>query len=274
MTTASEKCLNCDQPVTSLYCGACGQINPAKRLNLKTLWFDFQSRVYGFDGMFPRTLKDLTVRPGAVAHSYINGNRVSYYGPVGYFFIMITVYLLLASLLGVDLSEFTMATSKLEGMQQGKGQMDMNASINHWVVDNMRLLSFIFALWLVLFTWLFFRKSGYNIIESSVLIFFISGHNMWLNIVAMILYKVSGYAIHSFLILFFTFAYTLFGLVDLYRYQSKIKILLKGILLLVVSYISLMLVVGGVAIVYFLMNPDLLEKIRPSNNRIKTEQSQ
>src|SRR6187397_2984313 len=105
MNTTSGNCLNCRQPVTSRYCGSCGQSNPPKRLNLKTLWFDFQSRVYGFDGMFPRTLKDLTLRPGAVTRSYISGNRVLYYGPVGYFFIMITVYLLLASLIDVDLSE-------------------------------------------------------------------------------------------------------------------------------------------------------------------------
>jgi len=272
MDTATEHCLNCNQPVTSPYCGHCGQNNPPKKLNLKTLWFDFQSRVYGFDGMFPRTLRDLTLRPGSVARSYIGGNRVLYYGPVGYFFIIITVYVLLASLLNVDLSEFTIASSNLKTLQQGEGQLEFSTRMNHWIVENMRLVMFVFALWSVFFTWLFFRKSKYNIVESSVLIFFISGHVVWLTIMSMIVYKVTGYAIQSFWILLFTFGYNIFAYVDLYRYQSRFNVFLKSILLILVSYLSLFLVIVLMTVVYMMLNPELLEKFKPSD-KSKIEQT-
>jgi len=59
------------------------------------MYHDFQARIYGLDGMFPRTLRDVTLRPGQASRTFIQGNRVKYYGPVGYFFLMITVLLLL-----------------------------------------------------------------------------------------------------------------------------------------------------------------------------------
>jgi hypothetical protein len=82
----STACVNCGVAVTSKFCAECGQPNPPKKLGLRTMWYDFQSRIIGFDGMFPRTIKDLTLRPGKASKNYVYGNRMMYYGPVGSFF--------------------------------------------------------------------------------------------------------------------------------------------------------------------------------------------
>ena len=83
MNLTDTVCINCGSPVATPFCANCGQASPPKKLSVLTLYTDFQSRIYGFDGMFPRTLRDLTIRPGHVAETYINGNRVKYVAPVG-----------------------------------------------------------------------------------------------------------------------------------------------------------------------------------------------
>lgn len=262
-------CLNCGAEVTSPFCGACGQSFPVKKLNLATLWFDFQSRVYGFDGMFPRTLRDLTIRPGSVTRAYIEGNRVRHYGPVGYFFIILTVYVLLASLLGVDLTEFTMAQSYVDNSTAGQGQVEFSKNINAWIIENMRLVSFLIALWTVPFLWLLFKKSGYNIVETSVLVFFTSGHTQWIGIVSLLIYAISGYAVGIGITLLLTFLYTLYCYYDLYNFQAKWKILLRGLLTIVLSYFFLMVVAGLIG--FLIADKKDFEQIRPSNNKVQQQ---
>lgn len=254
--------MNCGTPVATAYCSSCGQPYPVKKLNLVTLWFDFQSRIYGFDGMFPRTLKDLTIRPGEVARAYINGNRVRYYGPVGYFFIVLTVYVLLASLLGVDLTEFTMAQNPVDPSVSGQGQIEASKTINIWIIENMRLVSFLIALWTVPFLWVLFKRSGYNIVETSVLVFFTSGHAQWLTIIFMLVYAFSGYAVGIGVSLILTFVYIIFGYCSLYTFQAKWKIVLRALLATVLSYFFLIVVVTIIGFFIF------KEQLRPSNNRV------
>lgn len=266
-------CINCQLEITSAYCPACGQRNPVKKINAVNMWNDFLSRVYGFDGMFPRTLLDLTIRPGHAAREYINGNRVKYYGPVGYLFIILTVYLLLASLLGVDLSEYTMATSYYNPAETGKGQQEVMMGINRWVLDNMRLLSFFIAGWSVLFIWIFFRKSGYNFIESSVLIFYVNGHITWLSIVGVLFFAATGYAPNMVWILALSFLYTTFAMMNFYTHLTKGRLLLKSVLVQITSFVMLILFSILVGTVYSLINPEILGKIAPKNNKPATEQS-
>jgi hypothetical protein len=120
-------CINCSSEVTSIFCPTCGQRQTVKRLSVKEGWNDFWARVYGFDGMFPRTLRDLTIRPGEVSRKYIKGNRVAYYGPVGYFFLMVTLMYIVASVLNIDLVEFMksagdMDFSRNQNQEAGKSE--------------------------------------------------------------------------------------------------------------------------------------------------------
>jgi Protein of unknown function (DUF3667) len=94
-----NQCINCHAETTGKFCSNCGQRMTVKRITFREGWNDFWARIYGFDGMFPNTLRDLTVRPGKASQLVIDGNRVKYYGPVGYFFLMITLLCLVGSLL-------------------------------------------------------------------------------------------------------------------------------------------------------------------------------
>ena len=86
------------------------------------------ARIYGFDGMFPPTLRDITIRPCVASRKYIEGNRVAYYGPVGYFFLMVTLIYIVASLFNIDLVEFMKSAS-------GTG-LQPKAKVGHWARTN------------------------------------------------------------------------------------------------------------------------------------------
>jgi Protein of unknown function (DUF3667) len=129
------------------------------------MWFDFQSRIYGFDGMFPRTIKDLTIRPGIAAHEYIEGNRIKYYGPVGYFFLMITVVLLLLSLVEVSFYDLMIKSSQLTEIRENSGQEKFLKIFSEWIVNNMRIFSFLIIPFTAIGSRILFRKSGLNLLE-------------------------------------------------------------------------------------------------------------
>jgi len=266
------KCINCGEEVTTSYCPSCGQKNPPKKLNLLTLYSDFQARIYGFDGMFPRTLTDLTIRPGQATKAYIEGNRVRYYGPVGYFFLMITVYLLLASILGVDLNEFSMA-SMHGSVSPDPAQQQLYDVFMKTVNDSLRLTSFLMALFIGFFSWLFFKKSGYNFIENAILIFYVNGHILWVSIVSLIFYKAGGWTISYNSQLLISIVFTVYAFVDFYRYQSRSKVALKGLLVFITSYVFIILMTIAFMVVYFINNPDELKKMAPVNSGIKKEQA-
>ncbi len=228
-------CLNCGSELAGSYCQKCGQRNPIKRIGIVSLWNDFLSRIMGFDGMFPRTIRDLTLRPGRTSQEYINGLRVKYYGPLGYLFIMITVFLLLGSILGIDIAEFTLASTRSVVGGSNPDEVKVSVEVILWLIDNLRLFVFFFSIATVPFLWLFFKKSGLNLMESAVLVFYTNGHVSWLLIFSLLCYSIMGWAIDFNIIFLVMLVYLMYAFVDLYRYQVWWKVLLKGFAVFLLS---------------------------------------
>ncbi|MFN9501627.1 MAG: DUF3667 domain-containing protein [Chryseotalea sp.] len=233
-------CINCNAEVTTAYCPACGQPNPPKKISIRNVWSDFVSRTYGFDGMFPRTITDLTIRPGTAAKAYIEGNRVRYYGPIGYFFLMITVYLLLASILGVDMIDYTLKSNPF-GVDPAQGKNAINNDINNWVIENFRLISFFIALFSIFYAWLFFRKSGYNIVETSAIVFYSNGHVIWFSILFLLIYVFTGYVFNGVFSFWLAIGFQFYSYVNFYTHQHWFKVLIKSIFGFILSFFLLIL---------------------------------
>jgi hypothetical protein len=211
------------------------------------MWYDFQSRIYGFDGMFPRTLRDLTIRPGVAAREHIKGNRVKHYGPVGYFFLMVTVFLMIMSMLDVDYMELSMMspTDMVDTPENRASQKLMGI-----MFDNLRTSSFFVAVPITLIAWLFFRKAGHNILEHAVLPFYVLGHIYWLFILSALSFALFGIRLdlnaQSVIgLLFFAFACS-----DFYVHNSKIKAFIKGIAVYVIGYLLFAAIIIVFAVAY------------------------
>ncbi len=261
-------CVNCKSDISGNFCANCGQRAHVKRISIKESWLDFWSRVYGFDGMAPRTLTDLTIRPGVAAKRFIEGNRVMYYGPVGYFFLMITVCLLFFSIIEVDFFEF------MKGMQKSLPTSDvpkLTERIQRFVSDNIKVFAFLIIPFQAFSArYLFFRKSGYNYLEHAVLPLYIAGHMFWITMINGVIYKSTGYASFASTTIIGVL-YTGFSFASMMTYQSKPKAFVKGLLLYFVSQILLMSVLLFLGAIFILLaqkfSPDTFEMLRPSNNR-------
>jgi hypothetical protein len=265
-------CPNCGLEQDSNFCGNCGQRMNVKRITFKEAFFDFWSRIYGFDSIFPRTLRDLTLRPGQVAARYIQRNRALYYGPVGYFFLMVTVFLLALSIFNIDIKDFLTQNQQAIGFdaaRPGSTQDKMNRQILDVVGSNMRLIAFLIIPFNGLAArYLFFRKSGLNFLEHTVLPFYLIGHVYWLSILSVLLYLVTGSFMINNIISVVTLFYFGFGYLTLIDNQAKWKRFLKGVGVYIVGQllfvtIMVILIVIGLLIAYQI-NPEAVKALKGS----------
>lgn len=253
-------CINCGKEVATKYCPDCGQRNPPKPINLMTMYQDFQSRVYGFDGMFPRTIRDLTLRPGEVARTFIAGNRVKYVGPVGYFFIMVTSFIIVMNLLGIDFFEYGSANNPVSNMEGAERSEGLTRYFMDQVRNNMRIFNFAMVPVTAFVTMLFFRKSGLNYLENHVLVFYTLGHIEWFGIANLLVYYFTGqsFVIIQGLIIYLYFGY---GCMTLFTHNKKWVAFIKGIFASLIAYLLFMLIFIVGMVVYMILNPELAKSL-------------
>lgn len=264
-------CVNCGADVTGAYCSNCGQRATVKRLTFREGWNDFWARIYGFDGMFPRTLRDLTIRPGVVSKSYLQGNRVKYYAPVGYFFFIITLLYLVASLLNVEMIEYLRANSDVglvEPPKAGSGQEKYMQYLLQKMNDNMKLLAFaIIPFQAFSARYIFFRKSGYNLIENMVLPLYMQGHTNWLNILSVLVFSITGSFISPVLLSFPLMIYFCYGYATFMKHQNFWKAFFKSLLLYITSNILFIIAIMIVMSIVIFTDQEVFEMLKPANNR-------
>jgi hypothetical protein len=257
-------CINCGSDENGKFCSNCSQRLAVKRITLKEGWYDFWARIYGFDGMLPRTLRDLTLRGGFAAREFIRGNRARYYGPVGYFFLMITIYLLWLSMIDLQLIDFVKKVNADLGNTGGNVKREYMEAIQQSAVENFKLLSFMYVPFMALVSQrIMFRKQGLNFMEHSILPLFALGHWYWVMIVFAAILKFTGYLFPTPLewflnAMYFGWVYTTF-VTD----QSKIKLFFKGagvyIFAFLLFIIAVMVVTAVVMIIMAMTNPDMLK---------------
>lgn len=262
-------CINCGEDVTGNFCSNCGQKKKISRITLKEGWNDFWSKLYGFDGVFFRTISDLTIRPGFVAQSFIKGNRVTYYGPISYFFLMVTLFIIILNLLGLDFKAFINASQETFQMtEQSKAQQEINQTVMGLVSENIRIVAFLFIPFSAIAAHkIFFRKSGLNFMENAVLPLYLVGHIYWITILSTFVFKLAGsfalyMSIPVFSILFFGYGYVNFNPI-----QTKWKAFVRGLMVYLFGQLFFVIAIAVVTIVVFVVlffvNPDFFESLRP-----------
>jgi hypothetical protein len=221
------ECIQCGTLVTTAFCPVCGQRTGVKRLTLRDTIADFWTSVIGLDGIFLRTLKDLSRRPGVVALSYIRGIRMKYFGPIGYFFFMITLLLLFISMLGMDFGE--LMRDRQEEMSIAQGAEMGPKLVTKWLSDHIKWVLFLAVPFQAIAArYFFFRMSGFNLMEHAVPLFYVSGHLFWLSMMTFLLRKLTG-DLYSIPLTILSLAYFGFMYSDVMRYQSQFKAFSKGV---------------------------------------------
>lgn len=254
-------CHNCAGEVSGKYCHQCGQKTGVPRITWRYLLDELQARLFGFDNRFLRTVRDLTIRPERVVQSVIDGIRVQYFGPLSYYFLLITIYVLLVSMLDIDMAAYTRTIT--EGLQSSENaaQQGTQEALYNSIFSNFRFFSFVMVPFFILGTHLFFINKKYNFLETAVLVFYAMGHPIILNILFLIPLKFGYKTSFTIILTLITYAYFAWVCARFYS-GNRLWNFSKGLLAVIASMILLMLISGMLMIIYAFINPEFRENFQ------------
>lgn len=161
------ECKNCDRVFDDNFCPNCGQKAIAGRLDIKHILKSFFKLYVSFDKGFFKLFKDLFTKPAIVIQEYINGKRIKYFNPFQYF--LITIGALLYIIIKYDLGTQLADSESIQG-----DVSSFRTQFISFFYDKFNILELALVPLLSIFTYLFFRSSGYNFTENLVLNIFVS----------------------------------------------------------------------------------------------------
>jgi hypothetical protein len=247
--------VNCGEPVNSKYCPNCGQKKDVGRLSFQTLYADLQFKLFGLDSKYFKTFIDLTYKPGKVLKSYLSGNRIQYAGPVPYFFVAITLLVLLITLLNIDMVGYTAPSTNA----LNSGLTDANIERQHiyqeWIFKHYKFLNFLLIPVYVLAARLLFRKDGYNLLENSAFMLYAYGHPQIITYLSLIIFKISGYSLAPFVSLI-SALYAGYFAMKFYEHGPGWLRFIKGVLIFPLTFLFIMLIVVAFVVLIELFFPD------------------
>lgn len=89
-------CKNCNEKLSGKYCSNCGQ--PVfKRFSISYLWRLLYQDLFEIDHGLWKTFKDLMVRPGYMIQDFLGGKTKSYFSPLKYLLVAVTLFYLAVS---------------------------------------------------------------------------------------------------------------------------------------------------------------------------------
>ena len=242
-----KTCVQCGQSASDSFCPNCGQKQDIPRLTLRTFFGDFFSRIYGLDGAFPRTVIGLFKNPGTVALEYISGIRGKYVGPVGYYFLMFAILLLLIEISGFSVSDYFPKTDDLSdsiidetGTTRSQEAKAMAKVVQEKIHDNLQYIAVLMVPFAGFWARLWFRKSGFNLLESIVFAFFSHGQAIIFNVVGFLVFAVSGYKNSMFIVLVAA-VYQLIAISLFFTQKVSFKSLIKSLCAYLLAYASFLL---------------------------------
>ncbi|GHF84660.1 DUF3667 domain-containing protein [Thalassotalea marina] len=204
-------CKNCDEPLTTPFCGHCGQPK-AVRITFKELMRTIQMGLLEFRSPFLHTFKMLTIAPGKVCRDYVEGKRERYFNPIKYALWVVTVTVFISAFTNNSLSDFQafgeISSTKSEDDKQ------FSATLRNLIDSSQFFIVFFYAAVFALVLRIFFRKQDFNIFELYILAILPSAHITWVTAILVGLgwYNTpSGIAVTTLIgFVFCIYAYTTF----------------------------------------------------------------
>ncbi len=157
---AEKTCLNCESLLEKgqKFCPRCGQSAKVKRLSIRELRKDVQTKFLHADSGIIHLTQALALRPGTVAREYVQGKRKKYYNPLK--------YLTLSAGISVFINEYFHLMTSVSG-QTNPGTEIATRYFNLIILLSVPVAAF--------FTWLLFRKKGFNYAETLSLHGYLGG---------------------------------------------------------------------------------------------------
>lgn len=253
-------CINCKRIHHFDFCPACGQPYEKKELTFKVFYDDFKERVIGLDGRFIRTVLEAFRDPGNLTFSFISGNRRRFFGPVGFFFITLTFYVIIMQISGYSVNEVIKTSSQFEGsnVPMEKEQKEMIELFGNLMSEYFRVISFFSVIILAAITWLFNYKKGLNYFEHLVFAFYYYGIVYLLSPLQFFFLSPSTFYIGGLVAVIIQFGYFIWAYVHFDKRKSVLLKIIKAISIQVVVSFIVGLIAGIAVLVYLVKMKGLL----------------
>ncbi|MBV8635430.1 MAG: DUF3667 domain-containing protein [Burkholderiaceae bacterium] len=112
-----EKCANCGTQLSGAYCQKCGQRGHVHRSLLHLLEEVFHGMLH-LDGKIWRTAPLLLFRPGALTRRYVEGERVRFLSPVGFF--LFSIFLMFFAVAHIEMKDIGPVPDEFTADQKAK----------------------------------------------------------------------------------------------------------------------------------------------------------
>jgi hypothetical protein len=235
-------CPNCETEFDSKFCPNCGQEKITKRLEVKSILHDATHGIIHWENSVLKTFRLLLTQPGNLIHGYIRGKRKSYIKPFSYFLFLQTIYVVIFHFM----SEKFFAYINISITKAS--QVEKAVELQHLISKNINYLNFILPLiFASYFRLLLKKRTGINYAEGLVFSFYIFGTLLVFGIFFMLLSLID---IRLWDIRFLvSYGYLLFVITQFSGY-SKLKGFLKGSAIIILSYLTFMVLIGGLSLLY------------------------
>lgn len=231
------QCKNCNNEFEGNFCNNCGQKAETHRLTIKHAFHDFLHSFTHVDKGLLYLIVQLFKRPGGVAKDYIAGKRKSYFNPTQYLLIMVAIATFLTinfHLMGDTLSTVSPEDYKLLSESQVK-----DLQFIKFIYKYFNLILLLGVPLMALFTWLFFRSSGYNFAEILTVMCFIGGQRTLIFIfLTPLLYFFLSYW-YIFIGLYYLLWIIYCGWVYLQVFEGKKSIILIKYIIILIIFLPL-----------------------------------
>ncbi len=162
-------CKNCNNEVNVNYCPNCGLAVDLKRINGHYLIHEIE-HVLHFERGILYTIRELITSPGQNVKIYLTENRNRLVKPI--------IFIIVTSLL------YSIANTFFHFEDEYVNKINNNNSatvtISKWIQNHYGYANIIMAVFIALWTKLFFRKYNFNIFEILILLCYVMGMGMLL----------------------------------------------------------------------------------------------
>jgi Protein of unknown function (DUF3667) len=238
-----KECKNCGTKSKGKFCYDCGQEVDIKRFDTKTILHEIVFKgIFKVENSKLKTFKRILLNPGNSVRDYIHGKRETYVKPFIYFLSLQTFFVVVFHKLSDNFYKYLNSTSTdSSSMEQIELVVKTYANYLYY------LLPVFFSLYL----YLFFRKEkGINYAESVVASMYWLGTSLTFNILFMLL-SLTDIRLWNFGIMANS-AFLIYAIMQ-FAEEKNLKGLLKGFLIMLLSYVSYVSFVIMVLQLYFML---------------------
>ena len=262
-----KECINCGNETNTRHCSNCGQRIEVARVSFKGVVGEFISKWIGFDTQFGRTIIGMISKPGHVINSYLNGNRISYIGPLGFLVVMTALLIISFDVFGLETKDFIeenqSAFKEALDQEYSENQIKVQEKVNEFIAKNFRFFSVIMIPFWGVSLWLFFKSAKLNYVERTVVAIYMTSEGLWLTILMLGLFAATGqlFNIPVFFISALYYGYCLHKVFSGKNYfVSLLKTVGSLLFAIVLLFVFGVIITVAAGLVLILFNPDLLQQ--------------